>query len=767
MRTLCEFTARAGDLDRRFVPAPTALQGIAGHGIVFERRPAHYEREVSLEAHFESLQTGTPGLTVRGRADGFDPERNRVEEIKTHRGDLSRMPANQRVLHWAQAKVYGHLLCISRDLPQIDVALVYFNIGTGQETVLVNTYDAQALAEFFQAQCRLYVEWAQQESSHRQRRDAALEAMTFPHGAFRAGQRVLAEGVYRGLRDGHTVLAQAPTGIGKSIGTLFPALKACATQGVDKLFFLTAKTPGRAAALDAAQCLNRAAPTPLGLRTLELVAREKACENPGRACNGEDCALASGFYDRLPRARAVATAYEGVWDAAALRAIALEHSICPYYLGQELVRWSDVVVADYNHYFDASAMLYAYTLAQQWRVGVLVDEAHNLIARARGMYSSQLDQTALDGARHLAPTHLRKPLNALHKQWQSWNKSLGNDDAVLADCVSPPDALISAIVQATTTLTELMDDGVGIEPEVMRFFFDALQFVRLAESFGPHSLFDVTLAGASTAKRRTILAIRNVVPASFLAPRYAAARSTTLFSGTLNPMHYFADMLGLPPTTHRLDVPSPFRADQLDVQIVDAISTRYADRDASIDKIANHIAAQFQRRPGNYLSFFSSFDYLKRVVSAMARLHPAITIWSQTPGMPEADRSVFLSRFQQAGQGVGFAVLGGAFGEAIDLPGTRLIGAFIATLGLPQHNVLNERIMACLGTQFGKGYDYTYLYPGLQNVVQAAGRVIRTETDTGVVHLIDDRYNRHQIRALLPVWWAPRRYKSGENPQYE
>ncbi|MGE8473808.1 MAG: ATP-dependent DNA helicase, partial [Paraburkholderia hospita] len=246
VRTLCEFTARRGDLDLRFTPAPSALEGIAGHQAVTARRASGYEAEITL--------TGTHrGLTVRGRADGYDRALNRLEEIKTHRGDLERMPANHRTLHWAQALVYGHLLCEARALDELTVALVYFDIADQKETVLTEQHTAASLRAFFEEQCERFVAWAAREEAHRDARNAALNALRFPYGEFRSGQRELSVAVFRAARDGRCLMAQAPTGIGKTLGTIFPLLKACGADHLDRVFFLTAKTPGRALALEAVE----------------------------------------------------------------------------------------------------------------------------------------------------------------------------------------------------------------------------------------------------------------------------------------------------------------------------------------------------------------------------------------------------------------------------------------------------------------------------------------------------------------------------------
>jgi len=761
VRELCEFTAKQGDLDLRFTPAPTALEGIAGHAVAASRRGTGYRAEVPLAGRYQSLR-------VRGRADGYDPAAQRIDEVKTFKGRLDRQPASHRHLHWAQAKIYGWLLCEQEQLAHIDVALVYLDVGTQQETVFTERCSADDLRQHFEVQCQRFIAWAERQTDHRAARDAALNALAFPFGGFRTGQRPLAEAVYKAAVAGRCLLAQAPTGIGKTMGTLFPLLKAAPAQGIDKVFFLAAKTSGRQMALDALARLSDAAPA-LPLRVLELVARDKACEHPGNACHGESCPLARGFYDRLPVARAAAVAETGPALAQArVREVALQHQVCPYYLSQELARWADVVVGDYNYYFDLGGLLHGLAQANQWRTALLVDEAHNLVERGRKMFTAELHPAALAQARSspAAARHapVKKALDKVRRAWVALDKAHTAPYTVL-DAVPPK--LLAALQQCTTTLTEHFTDHPA-EPDsaLQAFYFDALHLQRMADLLDAHSMVDVTQAAAAAHHHRastpgdSVVCIRNVVPAPFLQPRLAAAHTSTLFSATLQPARYYADLLGLPAGHAWVDVKSPFAAHQLQVQVARHISTRYPHRAASLAPMAALMAQQFRTRPGNYLAFFSSYDYLQQAAALFAEQHPDVPHWCQSRRMLEGEQRAFLARFTDTSQGIAFAVLGGAFAEGIDLPGDRLIGAFLTTLGLPQVNPVNEQIRERMQTLFGAGYDYTYLYPGLQKVVQAAGRVIRTPSDEGVVHLMDDRFGQAQVRSLLPGWWqvglAPR-----------
>lgn len=770
VRSLCEFTAKQGNLDLRFTPGPSAQEGIAGHGVVTSRRAPHYQREVSLTGEYKQL-------LVRGRADGFDPVENQLEEIKTFKGDLSTMPCNQRQLHWAQVRVYGWLLCQKLGFSRIRLALVYFDIISKQENLLIEIHDAETLKHYFEDQCERFLCWAEQELAHRTTRNRALNELHFPHSSFRQGQRELAEAVYRAARDELCLIAQAPTGIGKTIGTLFPLLKAVPGQKLDKIFFLTAKTSGRGLALDALELIRNSEPT-LPLRVLELTARDKACEHPEKACHGESCPLARGFYDRLPKARAAAleitrttvgnAGYASALDKDALRAIAREHQVCPYYLSQELVRWCDVIIGDYNHYFDLNATLYGLAIANQWRVSVLVDEAHNLLGRARKMYTAELDQAGFRTMRRSAPAVLKKGLDRVNLRWNELNKEQVDVYQVYP---AAPGKFLAALQQAIFAITDYFTANPnGVHGELQRFYFDALHFSRMSELLDQHSLFDVTkiagddekLSGSGNYGARSVLCLRNVIPAPFLAQRFEAAKSTTLFSATLTPWHFYRDTLGLPQNTAQVEVQSPFRSEQLSVQVISHVSTRYRHREASVSPIVDLISRQFAQRPGNYLAFFSSFDYLQSVTRLFRSKYPEIPLWEQTRGMGEPEQNEFLARFTPTGRGVGFAVLGGSFAEGIDLPGKRLSGAFIATLGLPQVNPVNEQIRQRMDAIFNAGYEYAYFFPGIQKIVQAAGRVIRTQLDEGIIYLIDDRFTRGDVLRLLPPWWKLERHKIRE-----
>lgn len=770
VRTLCAFVARQGDLDHRYTPSPTSLEGIQGHQQLAQSRGAGFEAEVALEATCEDL-------TVRGRADGLWRQgpyqaQPKIEEFKTYRGDLARMNPAQQALHRAQVNVYGALLALEMDCEQITTVLVYHNIGNQKSTEVPITYSSEDLIAKLHQYCIAYKAWADQEAAHQAARNQALKQLAFPYPDFRPQQRVLAETVYKAIATQRPLLMEAPTGLGKTLGTLYPSLMAMTYQQLDRLFFLTTRNTGRSLALNALHQIREAQPDQAWpLRILELSAQEQSCEHPDKACHGDSCPLASGFYDRLPEARAEAVQYRSALSQAALRKIALNHQICPYYLGQEMARWCDVIIGDVNHYFDQYALLYALTRLQDWRVTLLIDEAHNLIERVRGMYSQSLYQQTLLRKKRSAPHHLKKPLNRLARQWPELLAVLKDQQASATESSpapqSPPmsktskaptpiwqDTLPDTLLPALQGVIRALTDHLSDTPDAIDWqslLFESLSFARLAESFGTHSIIGIS----KPAQGHGQLNLQNLIPAPFTAPRWSAAHSLILFSATLSPPQWYIDLLGLPEQSVWQSVASPFEADQLQLRLTRRISTRYRDRTQSLAPLCQIIATTFAQQPGQYLAFFSSFSYLDQVADYLTTHYPSLPVRPQSRHMNDAERSAFIQQFDENGQGIGLAVLGGAFAEGIDLPGRRLIGVFIATLGLPPWNDFNERLRQRLEAQFGpgKGQAYTYDYPGLQKVIQAAGRVIRTADDRGIIVLLDDRFTQPRIQQQLPRWW--------------
>ncbi|WP_221798835.1 ATP-dependent DNA helicase [Oceanobacter mangrovi] len=798
VRHLCEFAARSGSLDFRYTPAPTALEGMQGHQWL-QSQYTGYSAEFPLSGEFA-------GVSLRGRSDlcklaenvtSSQPENHdpasiaastttvsELIEIKTFRGRLERINPGQRDLHWAQLQVYGAMLCQQYGLKQVLLTLVYLNVDNKSQHPDSQLFTPAELFEEAQQICQRWYQWQQQEQAHRQQRNDFLQQLRFLDTGFRAGQKDLSETVYKATCLQARLLLEAPTGLGKTLGVIFPTLKAMPRQQIDRLFFLTARTTGRQLALDSlAQLLPPTNPAPI--RVLELIAREKACEYPDKSCHGESCPLADGFFDRLPDARQQAV--ERRWlNAGEVKKIAAAHHICPYFLSQELAKWSDLIIGDVNHYFDDSALLHALTVEHQWRVSVLIDEAHNLIDRARGMYSTRLDQQQFDELRKpgRARGGLRPALQEVQKGWQQLEEFMFPEPAAFAHLETTlaeqpgdsatsndekdngiksrfsdelPDFLTRPISNLAAMLAKTLVDTPD-DPHLQQALFACLGFSRLAERYAAHSVIEVGReqydSGQLWASQQLSLTIHNLIPADFLRPRFEDAWSVVLFSATLQPSEYYRDLLGLPEDTVDIQVSGPFHKRQLQLAFPD-INTRYAQREASIDKLALTLLQNHQQRQGNHLVFFSSFSYLHAVARAIGQLDARLKILKQQSDMSERQRQGFIRKFRHQRGLLAFAVLGGVFSEGIDLPGDELIAVSVVTLGLPPadrlHKILEQRIKQRFGEQHG--WNYTWLYPGMRKVVQAAGRLIRTPEDFGWIDLIDPRFSRPEVRALLPKWW--------------
>lgn len=745
VKTLAEFAAKSGSLDRRFTPSPTAQEGIAGHQEVVLRRPPHYQKEMSLTIQYE-------GLLIRGRADGYDSEAHCLEEIKTFYGDFEKLPDNHRQLHWAQARLYGWMYCRQYQRNDITLALIYFDLHNQREYRVEEHFTLPELVAYGEDLAEVYWQWQQQINARQQQLSQWIDELAFPYGSFRSAQRQMAESVYKAAATGRVLLAEAPTGTGKTLASIFPAIKAFNKTPVDKIFYLTAKTTGKQLALENLQLIaSDGIDTPL--RVLELTAQEKICLEPDKRCTGDSCPFARNFYDKLQQARQAAYTTP-LLTRQTLTQLAHNHEICPYYLGMEMSRWVDILVADFNYYFDTSALLHGLTRELNWHPYLLVDECHNLVERARQMYSAELDRSVLLAAKRLAPKPIKTSLERVNRLWLATIKPLDFSETALTLLNASPEKLNLALTGFTNDYIDFLQrhpDHPVQHTAVQEFFFAALNYLEKLELVDEDYCIDMQ----RPQPKQEVLTLRNLIPARPLAARLAQAHSACFFSATLRPAYFYQQMLGLPDDTVYLQVPSPFASQQLQVKVARHISTRYRDRSTAIGPLCDIIEQQVTAATGNYLAFFSSYEFLQQIERELQqRLSSAnVTVITQSRRMSEQDREAFIERFTHEQNLLGLAVLGGAFSEGVDLPGDALKGAFIATLGLPQINPVTEHLRQRLQQVFQQGYHFAYLYPGIQKVVQAAGRVIRTQEDTGYLWLLDDRFAQHEVRQLLPEWW--------------
>jgi DNA excision repair protein ERCC-2 len=774
VRDLVEFVLRTGDLggEREFVGSDRALAGIRGHQKIQRSRPTGYLTELPVE-HRVEVEEFT--LLIRGRIDGLliTSERVLLEEIKTVTASWKHEPDP---LHWAQAKFYGFMHARDAGLQELVLQLVYLELPAGRITEFRETVSFVELSEFVAATTAEYVTWLRERHHWCLARDASIGALAFPFPQYRPGQRELAVAAYRVLANGGRLFLAAPTGIGKTISTLFPAVKALREGKLERIFYLTARTVGRGIAEKALVDLRRAG---LKLRAVTLTAKEKICVRDGHPCDQLTCPLARGYFDRVKPAIREALEQEEI-TRAVLEAVGQKHQVCPFELSLDVSVWVDAIICDYNYVFDPQVYLHRHFDQAGGAYAFLVDEAHNLVDRAREMFSADLEAQEIQEVKRAIQKAVPRCARALTKLHTALRKLSHNGPDEETIETSDPEVELNLFPAKPTALRKQQDNGAItsdefpdsiIEPleaaldeaekwlvknqpaefreALLGLYFRLHSFRRTAEAY------DERFVTIVTSDRGIKLRLFCLDPSLLLRKALARGKAAIFFSATLTPIDYYRTLLGGEPEDPVLQLASPFPSDNLAVLIQDRIQTHFKGRAESIGEVVAAIGALVSGRRGNYLLYFPSYQYLNAVLQEFQSVHSTFQVLVQRPGMTEAERDAFIAAFsEEHGETlVGFAVLGGIFGEGIDLVGERLIGAVIVGVGLPQLCVERDLIRDYFQRQNSAGFEYAYTFPGMNRVLQAVGRVIRSETDHGVVLLIDTRFNEIRYRKLFPSWW--------------
>jgi DNA excision repair protein ERCC-2 len=755
VRTLVDFVLRSGDLDMRFAAPGRPLEGIRAHQRLQRQRPDGYRAEVAVSIEMEKSDLI---LVVNGRIDGVleTQEAVIVEEIKSTTRDLDLIKSDPDPCHWGQAKVYAYMLANERNLDAVTVRLTYAQLDTGDVLELVERLDRDVLEAFFQDLIERYLKWATTLTRWRHLRDQTVLAMAFPFAHYRSGQRTMAVTVYRALRDGHQALIQASTGIGKTMAALFPALKTIGEGLTDRVFFLTARNTGKASAIKALNLLQEKG---LRLKRVSLTAKDRICFCPEATCNPDGCAYANGHFDRLAAAMAEAFEHDNL-DRETIEASAQAHRVCPFEFSLELSRWADCIICDYNYAFDPRVYLKRFFDEENGAYAFLIDEAHNLVDRSREMFSAELHKTDFLELRRIVKAHLPAVYRAAGKI-NTWMRTIAKQTLEAGGFQSdrqPPDG-IEPLLRGFVRVAErwlAKNQPAPYREMLLECYFQISGFLRVLDQVN-----DSYVTCRQVAGRDLQLKLFCLDPSGQLRSALRRCRATVFFSATMTPAHYFQNILGCDSTATKLAIPSPFPREHLKVLIASGLSTTYAQRAHSVDRIVALIQSFTMVKKGNYLCFFPSYEYMAMAVERMVPLTQHMSILVQEREMDDTGRSRFLDRFSAHNQEtlVGFAVMGGIFGEGIDLVGERLSGAVIVSVGLPAVCPERELIRGYFD-QWGSGFDFAYRFPGINRVLQAAGRVIRADQDRGAVLLVDRRFCHRDYETLLPSHWATERVVS-------
>ena len=765
VRSLVEFILREGDIDNRVsgsMEKDAMLLGGKIHRKIQSRMGTNYTAEVPLK-----IQMPCDGfvLQIEGRADGVlkDDGKVLIDEIKGILRSLEHLEAPVPV-HLAQAKCYAYIYAVQNSLKCIDVQMTYCQMETEEIRRFCQEFEFQELQTWFQDLVTQYEKWAKFEIEWRNVRNDSIRQIEFPF-PYREGQRDLVVSVYRTILRKKKLFIQAPTGVGKTMATVFPAVRAVGEGLGEKIFYLTAKTIMRTVAEQAFSLLKEKG---LLYKTITLTAKEKICFCEEAECNPDACPYAKGHFDRVNDAVFDLITHSGDWSREVLEEQAKKHMVCPFEMSLDVSNWADAVICDYNYAFDPQAHLKRFfSESGKGEYLFLIDEAHNLVERGREMYSASLYKEDLLEVRKLVKAEdpkLAKGLSECNQQFLELKRECEHYQ-ILKSVSHIALKLMNVLSKLEDYLEECKD--AEKKKRVLDFYFAVRSFLNV------HDIMDENYVIFSEMMEdgRFQIKLFCVNPAVNLQNYLEQGNSTIFFSATLLPVHYYKKLLSVEKDDYAVYAHSSFPQENKFLFIGTDVSTRYTRRgESTYQRFARYIAVMAEQKKGNYMAFFPSYRFLEEVHTCFLECvdHEVDSI-CQVSYMDEEQREEFLEEFEQEREKslVAFCVMGGIFSEGIDLTDDKLIGAVIAGTGLPQVCTEREILKQYFNAADMDGFDYAYLYPGMNKVLQSAGRVIRTESDRGVILLLDDRFRAMRYREVFPREWQQYQLGSVKNLEQE
>lgn len=776
VRNLVEFLLRSGDIDnRRSGASENAMQeGSRIHRMIQKQMGPEYEAEVFLRHVYDA---DPYQIVVEGRADGIITDGDgtvTIDEIKTTYKDVARIKEPVPV-HLAQAKVYAAIYGIQKKLKSVRVRMSYCNVETEELSYFHEENTTEELREWLEELLGQYKKWADYEYEWRQKRRESIAALEFPF-AYREGQKELVSNVYRTIYHKKKLFIEAPTGVGKTVSTVFPSVKAMENGMADKIFYLTAKTITRTVAENTFALLRERG---LLFKSVVLTAKEKICFMEEVECNPDHCPYAKGHFDRINDAVYDLLLHSHSFTREVIEEYARKHRVCPFEFCLDMSLFADGIICDYNYVFDPHVYLRRFfgEGAQGGSYLFLVDEAHNLLDRGREMYSATLYKEAFlelkKEIRKAVTGRIREFGPRLERQLDKCNKELLLLKRGCEDCrvLSSIDGLVQTLIRLHGSMDEYLDesDDNPIRKQILDFFFEISHFLDIYERVDDNYVMYSQLNDDGS----FFVKLFCVNPALNLRECMERGRSTILFSATLLPIQYYKRLLGGKEEDYEVYARSVFNPEKKGLYLGRDVTTKYSRRsDEEFFNIARYIHEIVKNRHGNYMVFFPSHAVLSRVYDCYLETFAGedTECVVQEEFMDEAAREAFLNRFEEGtddgGQNtdrvgpaedkhlIGFCVMGGIFGEGIDLKHDSLIGVIVVGTGIPQICHERELLKRFFDAQGENGFDYAYRFPGMNKVLQAAGRVIRTAEDVGIVALLDERFLQYTYQKLFPREWT-------------
>ena len=746
---LVDFLLRTGDIDDRIYNNETMQMGTKLHGLQQGKQGGAYLSEYPLSG---MISRPLGDLALSGRADGVIPSSDcpLIDEIKTTVISLERFYEEQSEWHKGQALVYAYLYLKKKGGDKARIRLTYISqLKTDEVMVKEFDYSRGEIEEKVEGYCDAYLAFYQRQFDHWKRRDESAKRLEFPYPEFREGQREMAKYCFGIAKKGGILFAEAPTGIGKTMSSLFPFVKSFDERRVQRIFYLTAKGTGAQSAFNAITDLRSKG---LVVRDSTLLSKEKICLCPGKRCNPVDCPFAKDYYTKLKGVIETALESGERFDQARVSSWCREAGICPFEFQLDLSLFSDIIIGDYNYFFDPIVHLERYfdESVDQSKFLVLVDEAHNLVDRGRSMYSASLStrdlrfaKRALKGnAKYVLSLH--KAISKIEAAFKRYEEEAKEE--LLEEAPSEIEKALDALKTAEAKVRKDNPRAIGKMRPLSDFSREANRYLRLLHDFpDPSCRYAMIRRGEGDLELNLIC----LDPSRFLYKSLSNVRGAVLFSATLTPGSYFTNSIIGKEDNPFLILPSPFPKENFKVMLAPEVSVRYRDRESSYPKVAAYLKSFVEAKKGNYFVYFPSYDYLQKIRPYLD--FPSASILAQDKSMKEEDKLEFLASFVPNPQvsTVGLLVIGGAFGEGIDLVSDRLIGVSIVGVGMPTIGFENNLLRDYYEKKEGLGFLYAYQNPGVSKVLQALGRVIRSESDVGAALLIDDRYAKNPYRDLL------------------
>lgn len=749
VRSLVEFVYQSGDLVSTSSSYERANLGSQIHRMIQSQRGPDYQEEVSIKKSypFKGVQ-----FHIEGRIDGVFTEGKRIviEEIKSTYLPYESID-DTNIVHFAQCYIYAFLYLLEHQLKSINVQLTYYAIESKQEKIFRQNKRQTSLKKFFEDTLRVYVVWAKLQDKLKKQTVSDLQKLQFPFQEYRNHQRKFAVSVYSTIVKNEDLYIQAPTGIGKTISTIFPSLKACGEQIIERIFYLCAKNITSKVAIDTIRLLYQQQGK---FKTSILYAKDKICMLETRDCDPEICPYAKGYYDRLKKALSQLLTKHHLLDKEVLIQFANQYTLCPFELSLDASLYATFIICDYNYAFDPRVFLKRFFSAPSNSV-LLIDEAHNLIERGKQMFSAKLSYHSFKILRKKIKNDrkLQKSIDKIIETFYILAAALKDKRIQFYQQPAIDDQNFQELWRFIEKCNQSFQEKKHQEVEELKnLFFEVLHFTNIYEHYYDESFTCCYLFDNDDFK----IELCCLNPHNALKKNQNLVLSSIFFSATLTPFPYYQSMLGQKESTQILQLPSIFSNDQTCVMIANQISTRYVDRDQTLIQIIELIHASIAGKNGNYIVYAPSYVYLRKLHDQFQKLFPSIMIHLQASSMLEEDKQTFLAQFHQLNeQHLYFCVLGGMFAEGIDLKQDQLIGVIIIGVGLPQVNPYQNMIKDHFDQQNHMGFAYAYQFPGMNKVAQAAGRLIRDMKDRGILLFIDSRYKEEQYIRLLPAQYKP------------